>query len=54
VESIQWVRPDGILVAYIQRNEDEEEEECPFILLTKSGDFAQVRAYLCMTGYFFF
>lgn len=54
VESIQWVRPDGILVAYIQKNEDDEEEECPFILLTKNGDFAMVRAYLRMKGYFFF
>ncbi|KAG0504731.1 hypothetical protein M758_N022400 [Ceratodon purpureus] len=42
VESLQWVRPDAMLVVYIQTNEDGEEEECPLILVTSSeGDIAK-------------
>ncbi|KAG0574230.1 hypothetical protein KC19_VG245900 [Ceratodon purpureus] len=37
VESLQWVRPDAMLVAYIQTNEDGEEDACPLILVTSSG-----------------
>lgn len=44
VESLQWVRPDAMLVAYTQTNEDEEEEECPLILVTsRDGDLAKVK-----------
>ena len=44
VESLQWVRPDAMLVVYIQTNEDGEEEECPLILVTSSeGDIAKVK-----------
>jgi hypothetical protein len=47
VESLQWVRPDAMLVAYTQTNEDGEEEECPLILVTsKGGDLAKVKSLL--------
>lgn len=44
MESLEWVRPDAMLVAYTQINEDEEEEECPLILVTSNdGDLAKVK-----------
>lgn len=43
VESIRWVRPDGMLVAYTETNEDGEEVDCPLLLLASEvGDLAKV------------
>lgn len=42
VESINWVRPDSMLVSYIHISEDAEEDDCPLLLLrSKNGDLAQ-------------
>lgn len=47
MESLQWVRPDSMLVAYTQTNEDGEEEECPLIVVSSGGgDLAKVKLAL--------
>jgi len=49
VESLLWIRPDAMLVAYTQINDDEEEEECPLILVTsRDGDLAKVKLALVL------